>query len=251
MLSLLSVEVSEPCSWFCKVQNIDCFDPHQFCPYCQMFAVSLLTEFADLSFFCSISPAPSLLQCWGSTASNGVSTPFQTMAPSCKAGTIYFHIFQSVILFLGVSLGPIPTVSQGCMFTKFKVPLLTSTLRRWPRPHLTSPLNLFLSRCHPHPPFLLIPSLAQEISPSRCFFYPLVLNLYSIPVLSLNLILYLMVNFQLVRYLWSWMLGKPGTILWSEVHRAVESFPASVSQRVTLLSQPVMSVWGSHPELPS
>lgn len=130
-----------------------CFDPHQFCPYCQMFAVSLFTEFADLSFFCSVSPAPSLLQCWGSTASNGVSSPFQTVTPSFKAGTIHFHIFQPVILLLGVSLGPIPTVSQGCMFTKFKVPLLTSTLRRWPRPHLTSPLNLFLSRYHPHPPF--------------------------------------------------------------------------------------------------
>lgn len=46
-----------------------------------------------------------------------------------------------------------------------------------------------------------------------------------------------MFNFQLVR-----MLGKSGEILSCEVHRAVESFPESVSQRVTLLSQPVMSV---------
>lgn len=30
--------------------------------------------------------------------------------------------------------------------------------------------------------------MAQEMSPSKLFFYPLVLNLYSIPILSLNLI---------------------------------------------------------------
>lgn len=217
-------------------KNRPCFDAYQFCPYCQTFAVCLFTEFSDLSFFSSIPPCPQFAPVLRLHSLH--QPPFKLRPLFCS---IYFHIFQPVTLFLGISLGTSTTDFQGCLFTKFEVSLLTSSVRRRSKLYPTFSFNPFLIAILIHH-FLLTPSVTQKMSFSRCFFYFLALNLCTVLILSAKLILFLMVNFQLVRYLWSWMLGKTGRILWCEVHKAVEFFIVSVSLRVTLLSKPVLSV---------